>query len=153
MTTELDLTLGKKTEAPKRTLPAFTPKSVPTDLESDTSMVYLPDPVGHHMLIALPTIEQKTKSGLYIPEAVTERERAATVVGYVIAMGPDCYKDTKRFPNGPWCKEGDTVLFSRYQGMRFKSKDLDSTEMVEYRIMTDDAIVGVVPKGAVVGAL
>ncbi len=141
------------TDVLKRNQPAFTPLKVPTDLDSDTSMVILPDPVGHFMLIALPTIEQKTKSGLYIPDAVTERERAATVVGYVIAMGPDCYADKQRFPSGAWCKTGDTVLFSRYQGMRFKTRDLDSDEMVEYRMITDDGIVGVVPEGAVVGAL
>lgn len=141
----------------KPVLPAFSSlhnrSKTTTDLGSDTRMVVLPDPVGHHMLIALPTIEQKTKSGLYIPDTVTERERAATVVGYVIAQGDDCYKDKQRFPSGPWCKTGDTVLFSRYQGMRFMSLDAETGEMVEYRMLTDDGIVGTVPEGAKVGAL
>ena len=133
-------------------LPAFSTMH-PKPTVEDTTLVILPDPVGHHMLVALPTIEQKTKSGLIIPTAVTERERAATVVGYVIAMGDDCYKDKARFPTGPWCKVGDTVLFSRYQGMRFVSQDTETGEMVEYRMLTDDNIVGTVPEGAKVGAL
>lgn len=121
--------------------------------EEQTELVILPDPVGYHMLVALPTLEQQTANGIIIPESVTERERAATVVGTVLAMGPDCYKDTKKFPNGAWCKTGDNVLFSRYQGMRFKSKDPETGGMVEYRMLSDDGIVGTVPEGAEVGGL
>lgn len=124
-----------------------------TDMISDTEMVILPDPVGHHMLVALPTLEEQTKSGIIIPTMVTERERAATVVGTVLAMGKDCYQDKSRFPGGPWCQEGDTVLFSRYAGMRFKSQDAETGAMVEYRMLTDDGIVATVPVGAKVGGL
>jgi co-chaperonin GroES (HSP10) len=131
-------------------VPAAGPRS---DLDSDTQMVVLPDPVGHFMLIALPTMKEKTAGGIIIPGTVTERERAATVVGTVLAMGSACYKDIKRFPEGAWCKVGDMVLFSRYQGMRFKSEDVESGEMVEYRMLADDGIVGTVPVGATVGGL
>lgn len=130
-----------------------TVKPQPSDLDSETELVILPDPVGHHMLVALPTFAEQTAGGIIIPGAVNERERAATVVGTVLAMGGSCYKDQKRFPEGPWCKVGDTVLFSRYQGMRFKSKDTESGDMVEYRMLTDDGIVGTVPEGAEVGGL
>ena len=120
---------------------------------SDTELVMLPDPVGYHMLIALPTFAETTASGIYIPAAVNERERAATVVGVVLAQGDECYKDARKFSGGPWCKVGDTVLFSRYSGMRFRSTDKVSGEMVEYRMLTDDNLVGVVPSGAVVAGL
>jgi len=147
-------TAAQGTQAKALTLPAFSNlHKAKEDLSSDTTMVILPDPVGHHMLIALPTIEQKTKSGLIIPTTVTERERAATVVGYVIAQGQDCYQDKQRFPTGAWCKTGDTVLFSRYSGMRFMSQDAETGEMVEYRMLADDQIVGTVPEGSKVGAL
>ncbi len=147
-------TAAQGTQAKALKLPAFSSMhKAKEDLTSDTTMVILPDPVGHHMLIALPTIEQKTKSGLIIPTTVPERARAATVGGYGIAQGQDCYKDTKRFPNGAWCKTGDTVLFSRYSGMRFMSQDAETGEMVEYRMLADDQIVGTVPEGSKVGAL
>jgi co-chaperonin GroES (HSP10) len=129
------------------------PARLRSDLDSDTEMVILPDPVGHFMLIALPTMAEQTKGGIIIPTAVNERERAASVVGTVLAQGPSCYKDKTRFPDGAWCKTGDKVLFSRYQGMRFKSKDVESGEMVEYRMLADDSIVGVAPDGADVGGL
>jgi co-chaperonin GroES (HSP10) len=120
---------------------------------SETELVILPDPVGYNMLIALPTMEQQTAGGIIIPETVSDRERAATVVGVVLAMGNLCYKDEARFHGEPWCKVGDTVLFSRYSGMRFRAKDFESGDMVEYRMLADDQIVGTVPKGAQVGAL
>lgn len=122
-------------------------------LEQDTTMVILPDPVGYSMLVALPTPAQQTAGGIYIPDTVNDRERAAAVVGTVIAMGKDCYLDQRKFPNGPWCKVGDTVMFARYSGMRFKTTDLESGDLVEYRMLSDDQIVGTVPEGAEVGGL
>jgi co-chaperonin GroES (HSP10) len=130
-------------------------------------MMQAPDPVGHFMLVALPEVEIRTKSGIYIPDTVSDRERAASVVGTVIAMGPDCYKDPEpklptdlppgtpitvlaarpRFPSGPWCKQGDTVLFSRYAGKRF------TIEGVEFRMLSDDEITATIPDGAKVGGL
>lgn len=122
--------------------------------EQETTMVILPDPVGYHMLIALPTMAEQTAKGVYIPDTVNERERAAAVMGRVLAMGDECYKDPKRFPAGkPWCKVGDTILFSRYSGMRFKSQDTVTGDMVEYRILSDDGVVGTVPEGAEVSGL
>lgn len=130
-------------------------------------MMQAPDPVGHFMLVALPQLNDRTDSGIYIPETVSDRERAASVVGKVIAMGPDCYIDPApklpedmpagtpvtmlaarpRFPSGPWCKLGDTVLFSRYAGKRF------TIEGVEFRMLSDDEITATVPSGAKVGGL
>lgn len=121
--------------------------------EQDTEMVILPDPVGYAMLVALPTLAEQTEKGIIIPTSVNERERAATVVGRVLAQGPDCYQNKIKFPSGPWCKVGDTVLFSRYSGMRFMSKDIETGGMVEYRMLSDDQIVGTVPDGAQVGGL
>ena len=135
--------------------------------DEDLGMMQAPDPVGHFMLVALPEIEVRTAKGIYLPETVSDRERAASVVGTVIAMGPDCYVDPApklpddlpagapvtvlaarpRFPSGPWCGIGDTVLFSRYAGKRFK------IEGVEFRMLSDDEITATIPDGAKVGGL
>tara|TARA_R110000868_G_scaffold83941_1_gene236924 strand:+ start:109 stop:552 length:444 start_codon:yes stop_codon:yes gene_type:complete len=129
-------------------------------------MMVAPDPVGHFMLVALPEVEIRTAGGVYMPETVSERERTASVIGTVIAMGPDCYVDPAiplpdvapgtpitvlasrpRFPSGPWCKEGDTVLFSRYAGKRF------TIDKVEFRMLADDEVIATIPEGAKVGGL
>ena len=151
--TKTEAALSVKDKFPKLANSGPAPDTHATEDQSDTTLVILPDPVGHKMLIALPTMAERTSGGIIVPHATNERERAATVVGQVIAQGPACYKDQKRFPDGPWCKVGDTVLFTRYAGMRFKTKDTESGEMVEYRIMNDDEISATVPHGAEVGAL
>jgi co-chaperonin GroES (HSP10) len=43
-----------------------------------------------------------------------------------------------KFPTGPWCKEGDWVVFGRYAGARIT---IDGGEI---RILNDDEIVGIV---------
>lgn len=121
--------------------------------QSDTELVILPDPVGYRMLVALPTMKEITDGGIIIPHATNERERAAAVVGTVLALGPDCYTDKVKFPTGPWCKVGDKVMFSRYTGGRFRSLDSESGDMVEYRMMNDDEITGNIPLGARVEGL
>ena len=39
-----------------------------------------------------------------------------------MAMGPQCYADKDRYPEGPWCKVKDWVMFARYAGSRIKLK-------------------------------
>jgi chaperonin GroES len=81
---------------------------------------------------------QKTKGGIQLPDEVHERERLSTVVGLVMAVGPNAYKDENRFPEGAWCKEKDWVIFGRYAGSRFK---IDGGEL---RLLNDDEILAVV---------
>lgn len=103
----------------------------------------LPDPCGYKMLVSLPKIEEKYDSGLVKADSVVRNDEIATVIGFVIKMGPDCYKDKDKFPTGPYCKEGDFVLMRAYAGTRFKLHN------VELRLMNDDSIEGVVqdPRG------
>ena len=58
-------------------------------------------------------------------------------------MGESAYQDPVRFPHGPWCKQGDFVMFRANTGSRFKVNGS------EYRIMNDDSIEAVVadPRG------
>lgn len=103
----------------------------------------LPEPKGYKMLIALPELEEKTDSGIYLPEQVRERESLSTVVGFVLKMGSLAYKDDKKFPDGAWCKEGDWVVFRSYSGTRVKIHGR------EFRIINDDTVEAVVedPRG------
>jgi len=62
---------------------------------------------------------------------------------FVVAMGPDCFKDENRFPNGAWCKVGDFVLVRPNAGTRMK---IHGTEM---RLINDDSVEAIVldPRG------
>ena len=103
----------------------------------------LPDPTGYHVLCAIPTIEAKYDSGILKADRVRQFEEALSTVFYVLKLGPDAYKDTVRYPSGPWCKEGDFVLARPTSGTRLKIHGK------EFRIMNDDSIEAVVqyPRG------
>jgi co-chaperonin GroES (HSP10) len=103
----------------------------------------LPEPRGFKLLIALPELEEKTDGGIYLPEQVRSNESLATVTGFVLKMGEIAYKDEKKFPTGPWCKEGDWVIFRAYSGTRVKIHGR------EFRLINDDTVEAVVedPRG------
>lgn len=97
----------------------------------------LPQPTGWRVLVMPYQGKAKTASGLYIPDEVRERETVATVVAYVMKLGPLAYKDPDKFgPEAePWCKEGQWVCIGRYSGSRFK---IDGGEV---RIINDDEVI------------
>ena len=104
----------------------------------------LPKPQGWKILCALPEVEDKfSGTDLLKPESITKIEEDSTTVLFVISLGPDAYKDTAKFPNGPWCKEGDFVLVRAYSGTRFKIHGR------EFRLLNDDQVEAVVedPRG------
>ena len=105
----------------------------------------LPRPVGYHILVALPKVEDKYESGIIKAERTQTEEYILSTMGAVIDMGDQAYADKERFPSGPWCKVGDFVMFRPNTGTRFKVNGS------EYRIMNDDSVQAVVsdPRGVV----
>jgi co-chaperonin GroES (HSP10) len=103
----------------------------------------LPEPVGYRILCAVPDIDKEFDGGLVKADVTINNEEAMTTVLFVVKLGPDCYRDVTRFPNGPWCKEGDFVLIRPYTGSRLVIHGR------EFRIINDDSIEGVVqdPRG------
>jgi co-chaperonin GroES (HSP10) len=97
-------------------------KHLPTDKILDR----LPDPTGWRILV-LP----------YKGQGISPRGYT-TVTALVLKVGPDAYRDKDRFPNGPWCKKSDWIIFGRYAGSRF------GIEGGEVRILNDDEIIAVV---------
>ena len=78
----------------------------------------LPVPVGYRLLVLPFTPKEKTKGGIIIAQESLDKARIATNCGYVVKMGPMAYGDKEKFPTGPWCKQGDWVIFARYAGSR-----------------------------------
>ncbi len=100
----------------------------------------LPQPTGWRILVMPYQGKAKTASGLYIPDEIRERESVATVVAYVMKLGPLAYKDPGKFgsESEPWCKEGQWVCIGRYSGSRFK---IDGGEV---RIINDDEVIATI---------
>ena len=103
----------------------------------------LPTPTGYHILCAIPDIEAKYGSGLLKADITLKHEEVLTAVLFVVALGPDCYKDKDKFPTGPWCKEGDFIVVRRSSGTRL---DIHGRE---FRLINDDTPEAVIqdPRG------
>ncbi|MCA1927866.1 MAG: co-chaperone GroES [Calditerrivibrio sp.] len=92
-------------------------------------------PLQDRVLVKRLDAEEKTASGLIIPDTAKEKPQE----GEVIATGPG-----KVMENGTkvelTVKAGDKVLFSKYAGTEVK---IDGTE---YLIMREDDILGIITK-------
>ena len=111
--------------------------------DGDNFASQLPEPKGYKLLIALPEIEEKTEGGIIKSAQTQYEENIATIVGWVMSMGPDAYANSSRFPSGPYCQVGDWVLFRAFSGTRIKIHGR------EFRIINDDTVEAVVedPRG------
>jgi co-chaperonin GroES (HSP10) len=111
--------------------------------DDDDKATQLPDPSGYRILCAIPEIEEKYDSGIIKADATMHHEEVLSTVFFVVKMGPDCYKDALRFPNGAWCKVGDFVLARPNSGTRLKIHGR------EFRIINDDSVEATVldPRG------
>jgi len=99
----------------------------------------LPRPVGYRVLVALPQPEETFEgSSILKTEKLKTQDHIMSIIGLVVDMGTGAYADKERFPDGPWCKEGDFVMFRMNSGTRF------TIGGVEYRLMNDDSIEAVV---------
>jgi len=104
----------------------------------------LPKPSGYRILCAIPEAEETIDGSSLIKSAeMMMMEETLTTVLFVVDMGPDCYKDTSRFPSGPYCKVGDFILVRPHAGSRL------IIHGKEFRVINDDSVDGVVedPRG------
>ena len=146
MTEEVDLstiTSGEK-PTPERVLnfgsdtPLEPQKEAITSENYETHSEKLPNPTGYRLLILPFSPPEKTKGGILMAKQTLDKERIATVVGLVVRKGPDAYSDPDKFPDGPWCEEGDWVIFGRYAGARF------NIEGGDLRLINDDEVLAIV---------
>tara|TARA_B100000927_G_scaffold56146_1_gene42996 strand:- start:2957 stop:3397 length:441 start_codon:yes stop_codon:yes gene_type:complete len=105
---------------------------------TSTNLEKLPNPTGWRILVMPFRVKEKSEGGIIIAQETLDRARAAVQVGYVLKMGPLCYKDEERYPTGAWCKPKDWVIFARYAGSRM---EIDGGEI---RMLNDDEILGTI---------
>ena len=123
------LTPSQKIKVPKKEL---------VGVKSKKEEAKIPKPTGWRLLVLPFKMKEKTKGGVILAEDTLERQQVASQVGLVMAMGPQCYKDKERYPEGPWCKEKDWIMFARYAGSRIK---IDGGEM---RLLNDDEVLATI---------
>jgi len=103
----------------------------------------LPDPKGWRILCALVEAGDTYASGLAKADAVIKTEEITSPVLFVVKMGPDCYNDAEKFPEGAWCQQGDFVITRPYSGTRIMIHGK------EFRLINDDQVEATVedPRG------
>jgi co-chaperonin GroES (HSP10) len=97
----------------------------------------LPVPKGYRILIMIPEIDD-THDGMILKASQTKHdEEVSSIVGFVLGMGPDAYKDEERFSE-PYCKEGEFIIMREYSGSRLVIMGK------EFRLINDDTVLATV---------
>jgi chaperonin GroES len=91
-------------------------------------------PIGDRVVVKPEAAEEKTSSGLYIPDTAKEKPQRGTV----IAVGPGRYENGAKIDMT--VKEGDAVLYGKYSGTEIT---LDGED---YLIVRESDILGVIGK-------
>lgn len=89
-------------------------------------------PLGDKVVLKYMEPEEKTKSGIILPDRAKEKPQEAVVV----AVGPGKEEDGKLVPMQ--VKEGDKVIYTKYAGTEIKFED------EEYVIVGQSDIIAVV---------
>ena len=89
-------------------------------------------PLGDRVVLEPVKEEERTKSGIYLPETA-DRERPEQ--GKVVAVGPGKLEDGKRIPME--VKVGDMVIYTKYGPNEVKIDD------IEYLIAKEEDILAV----------
>ena len=124
-----------KIHLPDKGLVGVEPSKKEQDLTAESAK--LPNPTGWRILVLPFKQKDKTKGGILITDSTIEKSQVASTCGLVLATGPHCY-DKEKFPEGPWCKKGDWIIFARYAGSRIR---IDGGEI---RLLNDDEVLATV---------
>ena len=103
----------------------------------------IPNPATYHLLCMLPEAKEEYEGGLLKASQTIQYEELLSPVVFVAKIGPDAFKDEKRFPSGPSCEVGDFIIVRPNTGTRMKIHG------TEWRIINDDSVEAVIddPRG------
>jgi co-chaperonin GroES (HSP10) len=96
-------------------------------------------PRGERILVRLEKVEEVTEGGIILTKSTRDRDQVSALRGTVVALGPDAYCDYKT----PWCKEGDTIVMTRYSGENINDEESEDI----YRVINDTDVMGVIING------
>lgn len=91
-------------------------------------------PLGDKVVVEPSEGEEKTKSGIVLPDTAKEKPQE----GKIVAVGSGRYEEGKRIPLE--VRVGDTVIYSKYGGTEVK------VEETEYLILSESDILAVMAK-------
>lgn len=114
-----------------------------SDLPDVDKAKQMPEPVTYHLLCMLPEAALSYDSGILKADKTMQFEELLSPVLFVAKIGPDAFKDEKRFPSGASCKVGDFIIVRPNSGTRMKIHG------TEWRLINDDSVEATIedPRG------
>jgi chaperonin GroES len=91
-------------------------------------------PLADRLVVEPTEQEERTATGLYIPETAKEKPQQGTV----LAVGPGAFKEGKSERIAMDVKKGDKILFAKYAGNEIK---LDGKEL---KILRESDVLAVI---------
>lgn len=103
-------------------------------------------PLEYNVVIRMDPVEEKTASGLYIPQTKVDRDELSADEGTIVAMSP------LAFSYADWPKEarlpqvGDRILMAQFDGRIWKRGENT------YRLIKDKSVIAVIEQPAAMAA-
>ena len=93
-------------------------------------------PLDARVLVKKPEREEKTESGIFLPD--TAAEQGQTALGEVLAVGPGSRNMNTGEPMPMDVKVGDTIIYTKFSATEVQHKG------DEYSVVTERDIIAVV---------
>ena len=104
------------------------------EIKGDVTMAISIKPLEDRIVVKANEAEQKTASGLVIPDTAKEKPQEGTV----LAVGPGRFENGNRLPLD--IKIGDVVLYSKYGGTEVKYNN------EEYLVLSSRDVLAIIEK-------
>ena len=102
-------------------------------------------PVEYNIVVRMDPVEEKTASGLYLPQTKTERDELAADEGTIVAVSPHAFSYAEWGDAQP-PKVGDRILMAQFDGRIWKRGGQT------YRLIKDKSVIAVVEAPALAAA-
>lgn len=84
-------------------------------------------PVANRVIVKRDIVEERTASGIILPEINQKREQGAKSYGRILALGPYAFSGTK---DAKLVSIGSRVVFEVYAGCEFVNEEFDPEDQV-----------------------
>lgn len=104
-------------------------------------------PVEYNIVVRMDPVEEKTASGLYIPQTKVDRDELSADEGTIVAMSPLAFGYAD-WPKGSRIPQvGDRILMAQFDGRLWKR------DGVTYRLIKDKSVIAVVEQTPALAAV
>lgn len=103
-------------------------------------------PVEYNIVVRMDVVEERTASGLFIPQSKVERDELSADEGTIVAVSPHAFTYASDWPEGSMPKVGDRVLMAMFDGRIWKRGGQT------YRLIKDKSVIAVIQQPSAVAA-